>query len=437
MRRMLSLVLTLSLLVGCGAQGTTVPSTAESAQTVQTAPAPTAAVQSLTVSGRADTAAWAALQNYAEHNGVSASIQTEGTAELVVLSAPPAADSGYLNLAEDSLLAAAAKRAGLTGDTITALPLGKSLYAYWADRTALETLLGEGCVPDLQKATWQEWSNFVTAAGQWVLRPHAVSVTLNGNVYTLPDTVPETMHLSGVFALPFSDLERQFCGPMYTTALLAAGASPTVETLAGPVNGLFSALALELVYPTDSTEGLLDHAACAKQLLSHEALFYRTSLADLCAAAPECDTLVAIPIKCELVKEDLANTEYDLNGLNNAAIFAGNAWLAIPDDTNEAEKQAARAALLWLYTSAEAETYLTETLNLATPWNTASNQTTLGAMQVDMVSTGILPGVERSNAALREAGANLLWDSNGVRVQWTMQDRTAWRDAVSAALAQP
>ena len=65
-------------------------------------------------------------------------------------------DGTWKNLAENELLAAAAQRAGLdTESTVTALPVGQSLYAYWADNRVLTELLqSDAALDDLSAATW-------------------------------------------------------------------------------------------------------------------------------------------------------------------------------------------------------------------------------------------------------------------------------------------
>ena len=63
-------------------------------------------------------------------------------------------------MTSDTLLAAAAARAGIT-ENANALPLGRSLYGYWARADVLNALLGDGAAAALQTANWEEWSDFV------------------------------------------------------------------------------------------------------------------------------------------------------------------------------------------------------------------------------------------------------------------------------------
>ena len=107
-KRISALVLSSCLLAGQWAAAT--GETAAPSQAV-----PTAAPQSLTVSGLLDTsAAVGALELYAQAQNVTLqnSFETE-TADLVILDAPPQDDGTWKNLAENELLAAAAQRAGL------------------------------------------------------------------------------------------------------------------------------------------------------------------------------------------------------------------------------------------------------------------------------------------------------------------------------------
>ena len=199
---------------------------------------PTAAPQSLTVNGLLNTsAAVGALELYAQAQNVTLqnSFETE-TADLVILDAPPQDDGTWKNLAENELLAAAAQRAGLdTESTVTALPVGQSLYAYWADNRVLTELLqSDAALDDLRAATWEEWFDFVTAVTHWCAEPGAVQVTLNGNAYTLPAERRETLaNLNGVFAAQEPEVSgnsgdggvAENTPALYTTALLAGGAA--------------------------------------------------------------------------------------------------------------------------------------------------------------------------------------------------------------------
>lgn len=428
---MICVILAGGLLAGCAPAADGPSSTAESA-----APAPTAAPQTLRVAytAGAESPAGTALRAYAAAQGVTLTeldASDSASADLVVLDAPPAGD-GWQNLAADPLLRTAAARAGLTGDTVTALPLGRSLYAYWADSATLTALFGADPTDDLRAASWAEWSEAAETVTAWLAAPAAETVTLNGTDYTLPDTRPAgTESLAGVFALP--DQGRAAFGmPLFTGALLAAGDTRDEDTLAGPLNGVYSALTLEL----QNRGG--DGAAA---LADGTALFCRASLGELVAAGAASDGLVWLPVKADFVEEDLSTEEYNLTGLLNYPVLATAGWLAVPDTADETATRAAAAAILWLYTSPDGETALTETAGLVTPWNTASDDTALGAMQVAQVGNGILPEPdplpdEAAQTALAAAGAALASDETGApRTAFTQTDRQTWRDAVTAALA--
>ena len=136
------------------------------------------------------------------------------------------------------------------------------------------------------------------------------------------------------------------------------------------------------------------------------ALFCRGSLADwlLYSGGAAAETLCWLPVKCDLVESDLGETEYNLTGLLNYPVLAGEAWLAVPAGADEARTEAAAAAMLWLYTSQAGEETLTQTLGLVTPWGTASNDTPLTAMQVEQVGAGILPEPALDTAAAAGLG---------------------------------
>ncbi|MGN0984609.1 MAG: hypothetical protein ACI4OI_07175 [Gemmiger sp.] len=383
MKRIIAFLLTGCLLAGCAAFGDGEP--------VQNAvvPAPTAAPQELAV--WCDAATLPALQAYADAQNVALTqVEDPAAADLAVLDALPTSGEDYRDLMQDDLLAAAASRAAVTEGTCLGLPLGRTLYAYWADNGVLTALLGEGAAADLQSASWEEWEALADTLTDWLADPAETGLTLNGHAYTLPAGRPAGCEaLGGVFAAP------QDCGPGYTAALLAAGAERSADTLTGPLNGVYSAVALEW-----------DHLAPD----GTAALFTRGKLTDaLAAAGPQAD-LVPVPFKCELVESDLSTEEYNLTGLMNYPVLAPAGYLAIPAAADEAGVKAAAGAILWLYGSAGGESALTETLCLVTPWDTASDATPAGARQVAQVGSGILPGValeEPVCAALAQAEAAL------------------------------
>lgn len=452
MKRILCSVLALGLLAGCApaaSQGMA------SAETAETAPAPTAAPQELTVYYEAgsSTAAAEALRRYADAQGVElidlGDTGDVSQADLAVLNAAPAADDGnWLNMGTDSLLSTAAIRAGIDAETavsaVTALPLGKTLYGYWADSQLLAALFQAedtaALTADLKAASWAEWSGLAETLTEWLAEPSEETVTLNGNEYTLPAERPEAAaNLKSVFTMPLTHSSVSLAGAAYTGVLLAAGDTRTEDTLTGPLNGLYSALELELT--NRDTSILPGQSEAAAALMSGESLFYRGTLADLLTHTDSSlqDRLVCLPFKCDFVESDLSTTEYNLTGLMNYPILSTAAWLTIPANVDEEGMRAAAAAILWLYTSEPGEETLTETLGLITPWGTASDNSAVCQMQIDQVGAGILPEVSLTPAeeqALAVAGVGLGFDDTGApRTEFARTDRDTWRGAVIAALA--
>ena len=173
MKRFAALLLASAcLLTGCG-------STA-SIEDVAALPAAPAADQTRTLtiySDSGDTGALQlALQAYCDARGVTPEWTADlADADLALLSALPEGE-GWLDLSGQQLLRAAADRAGLSADAaVYQLPLGRSLYAYWADGALLTALLGD-CLTDLQNATWEEWSEFADAVTEWIAAPAATEV---------------------------------------------------------------------------------------------------------------------------------------------------------------------------------------------------------------------------------------------------------------------
>lgn len=364
--RFAALALPALLLAGCAANPLR---PAEHTATVETAATP----QPQTLNVYATDALLPALQDYATTQEVTLNVTDDPTAaDLLALDYKPDGLVEGVDVMSDTLLAAAASRAGITEST-DALPLGRSLYGYWANGTMLTSLLGDDAVTALQNASWEEWSDFVETLQAWLEEPEAATVTLNGSDYTLPETKPDTLNATGVFSEPMDRAAG------YTAALLAAGSELTEDTLTGPLNGVYSAVTLEWDNLAESDE---------------TALFRRAKLTDLLSAygAEACQSLVLIPFKCNLEESDLSTEEYNLTGLLNYPVLADVGYVTVRAGTDETAQKAAKSAALWLYSSGDGESALTETLGVITPWNTASDTTTLGAMQIEQAGTGILPG---------------------------------------------
>lgn len=217
-------------------------------------------------------------------------------------------------MTSDTLLAAAAARAGIT-ENANALPLGRSLYGYWARADVLNALLGDGAAAALQTANWEEWSDFVETLSAWMAEPKAATVTLSGADYTLPDARPGSLTATGVFAAP---LDR---ASGYTAALLAADGTYTADALTGPLNGVYSAVTLEW-----------DHMAAD----GGEGIFRRAKLTDLLAeyGADTCNGLVLVPFKCQLDDSDLTAEDYNAEGLLNYPVLADVGSIAINAGTS-------------------------------------------------------------------------------------------------------
>lgn len=374
--RLAALALPTLLLAGCAA--------GSSGQSAVVAAAPTPAPQALTA--YADAALAPALQAYADARGVELTLTGDAASAALLAQRSGTDGDNALDLAGDTLLVAAAQRAGIDGE-VRSLPLGRSLYGYWADTAQLTALLGDNAVTALQNADWSEWSDFVETLTAWLADPKETNVTLSGETYTLPAERPDGVTADGVFAAPLDIASG------YTAAILAAGEQYTTDALTGPINGVYYAAALE----TDNRASTDDTA-----------LFCRAALTDLLAArgADACQGLSLVPFKCNLEESDLSTEEYNLTGLLNYPVLAGVGTVSINANADEAAQKAAKSAVLWLYSSGEGETALTETLGVVTPWNTASDATTVGAMQVQQVSTGILPGVTFSSTAAAALTAN-------------------------------
>lgn len=389
--RFAALALPALLLAGCAANPLESLHTAGDTATVETAATP----QPQTLNVYTTDALLPALQAYAVAQDVTINVTEDpAAADLLALNYKPDGLVEGVDVMSDTLLAAAASRAGITEST-DALPLGRSLYGYWANSTMLTSLLGDGAVTALQNASWDEWSNFVETLQAWLEEPKAATVTLNGSDYALPETKPDTLNATGVFSEPMDRAAG------YTAALLAAGSELTEDSLTGPLNGVYSAVTLEWDNLAESDE---------------TALFRRAKLTDLLSAygSDACQSLVLIPFKCNLEESDLSTEEYNLTGLLDYPVLADVGYVTVRAGTEETAQKAAKSAALWLYSSGDGENTLTETLGVITPWNTASDTTTLGAMQIEQAGTGILPGSTFTQAqadALAENEASLR-DSN-------------------------
>lgn len=403
-----ALVLPALLLAGCSlAEVKSAVLPAENTATIETAP--TAAPQSLAVYASASLAP--AARAYAAAQGVTLT-ETDDPAKADLLLCDHAPGGSLLDVTSDTLLAAAAARAGIT-DNANTLPLGRSLYGYWASGEVLTALLGDNAVAALQTASWEEWSDFVETLSAWLAEPSAATVTLSGTDYTLPETRPDSVKATDVFAQPADRAAG------YSAALLAADGTYTAYALTGPLNGVYSAVALEWDHMADSEAN---------------AVFRRAKLTDLLAeyGSDACQGMVLVPFKCNFDESDLTTEEYNLDGLLNYPVLADVGCIAINAGTTADGLKAAKSAALWVYSNGAGEDALTETLGVITPWNTASDATTLGAMQVQQAGTGILPGTALDAAAAEALTANELTLQGSENR--TKAERTAFVDGALEAL---
>ncbi|MGN0974944.1 MAG: hypothetical protein ACI4OL_03010 [Gemmiger sp.] len=403
-KRLLCAVLAAGLLLcSCGSLQRSPQSTGETAQgSVQSAPEEKEQLLNVYYE-QSNPAAERALTEYAAAQGVTVSVvQTADEAGLAVLCADPEGADGWRDLSGDALLNAAAARTGTEG-SFSALPLGKTLYAYWADRRVLGALLGDGFdLSAMQNATWKEWSDFCTALQSWLDSPAERTVTLSGTAYTLPAAKEgAAAGLTQVFAIP----EHGFGGAALSGTLVAAGGQRTRQALTGPLNGLANCFALELA---NGGAGIGTPGQVLAGEGAAQAVFYRGPLCDFTAAlgADACQELVMTPQKCYFTADDLSTDEYNVAGLTNYPVAASAGYFAVPAAADEESARAGMSFLLWLYTSTEGEVLLTDGLVLVTPWNTASDATALGAALVETMGSGVVPGVPLSqgeNAALEQA----------------------------------
>ena len=164
-----ALALPALLLAGCADSPLEALLPAENTATVETAATP----QPQTLNVYATQALLPAVQNYASSQQVTLQVTEDpAAADLVLLDHKPDGFVEGVDVMSDTLLAAAAARAGITEST-DALPLGRSLYGYWANGTLLNSLLGDGGVTALQNASWDEWSDFVETLQAWLEEPGA------------------------------------------------------------------------------------------------------------------------------------------------------------------------------------------------------------------------------------------------------------------------
>ncbi|WP_294497182.1 hypothetical protein [uncultured Gemmiger sp.] len=429
MKRIAALLMAVCLLAGCSG------SAGQGLAQLPSAPAAPAA-ETLRVSCDAPdpSALRTALTRYGEEQDVTIEwVEDAASADLALLTSLPEGD-GWLDLAAQPSLSAAVSRAGAdTAGPVTALPLGRSLYAYWVNTDLLSALLGDTALADLQNASWNEWRNFVLSVTGWMVGPTTIPLTLNGNTYAMPaERTDATANLDGVFAIPGAEPVSAWAGPLYTSALLAAGGNYNTDALTGPVSGVYTALTLELQNTAGSTDRTFADAVNA--MAGGEALFCRGTLADLTAVlgVDGVQALSPVPVKCYFVNSDLSTQEYNLTGLMDYPALACAGYLAIP--AGSANTAGAASAILWLYSSAEGSHVLTDELLLLTPWNTASDATAQGAQQIRIISTGILPEValtDAQNASLARAGADLTGTDPASFTAWT---RRVFLDAALPAL---
>ncbi|MBQ8646771.1 MAG: hypothetical protein IJ484_01355, partial [Oscillospiraceae bacterium] len=160
-----------------------------------------------------------AFDAYAAARGVTIrEADSPQAADLAILTAPPAGETGWMDPAELTLLPDLMAAQSLSAYN-RAVPLGGAAWGYWAERSALEALVPGLDPEDLRQASWSEWTKFVQAVQDWTTDPDDTAVTLNGTRYALAaERGPALEGLTGVFAPAGSEGDVALWTPAATAA---------------------------------------------------------------------------------------------------------------------------------------------------------------------------------------------------------------------------
>lgn len=358
MKRLLGILLAAALLTGCAGQLRLLPADSQPPAASQ-APEATAAARVLTVWDEGG-ALSQALTLYGEAQGVRVEPAADAASAALAVSAAEPDAAAALDLAGQGELMQGMAGALTDGqEGCRGLPLAGSAYGYLADRARLTALLGAEFDPaDLQKATANQWRDFVAALESWLETPAETAVTLNGKEYSLPAETPaELAATEAVFTVAGSD---RFTGPVlapvlgtcYKTAEEAAAGGRTDAELTGALNSLWTLLTDEAGSLAGAGENgaAPDRAGARAAFAEGRALFYRASATEAAAAGLSAENTVILPLKFTFDATDL-HGGFSLEELADQPVVQGSGWVYIPAGADEAGQSEACAFLLWLYAS--------------------------------------------------------------------------------------
>lgn len=287
------------------------------------------------------------LTAYADSRGIpleeSGSVEDAGVA---FLTSCPGSD--YLELSQEQLLAQSAQ---LLGYPLSigqqGIPVSMGLYGYLVNTEALtEMLNGVDALTDLQAATYSEWEQFVKLASGWMVGSKVGSVRLNGKEYTFaPSKGTATSQLDDVFAV---DCQQGFGEAPLAPAFAAAAGSLSVDDLLGPLNSIWNTFALETGHLATCGRGSttitgIDAGSARRMFEQGKALVLRTLL------QPE-DAF--LPVKYNFDNTDLStDSRWTLESLSQSPIQSVALWASIPTVAPEVQQSLGLGYLLWLYTA--------------------------------------------------------------------------------------
>lgn len=359
MKRLLSILLAAALLAGCGGRLRLLPEGGQSPDSSAVPEATEAPERVLTVWDEGG-ALSEALALYAAEQGVRVEQAADAaSAALAVSSAEPGADTALDLTQQGELMQGMA--GALTGgqEGCHGLPLANAAYGYLASAARLRALLGAEFDPaDLQKATADEWRDFLDALNDWLETPAETDLTLNGKEYSLPAERPaELAALEAVFAVAAEDrfagaVLSPVLGTCYKTVEEAAAGGRTDAELTGALNSLWTLLTDEAASLAGVGENgaAPDRAGARAAFAEGKALFYRASTAESTAAGLSAEDTVVLPLKFTFDDTDL-HGGFSLEELLTQPVVKSGGWVYLPAGAEESQRTEACAFLLWLYAS--------------------------------------------------------------------------------------
>lgn len=329
-------------------------------------------------------------------------------------------------------------------------------FGYIVDPKMISSLFGgdiyRKALYDLQKCSYEEFSNFIDALLLYMSSGERMEFVLNDRTYSFVAEMGElSSKLNGIFSFAAGDPKisgSYFMNPILASIFKSPAAAliandTAVDALSSPLMRLAEGLDL-VTYLTASEDGVWSRGSdfisttknsatqSIKNFVAGKSAFLVGSTQDYenmskfdYSVAKRC---VFIPIKMPVTETDVSLAGYEFNkDLHKSLGVYVPHYYCINAKSSETEKKAAQDFLVWLRTSDLAEKYVVSEFSYV-PYNIADGSVLdnpLERSMMEYVSEGnFIPGVFRGtpNSWCNDTMGKYIIEKLFVKSPWTLED---------------